>query len=58
MEIKITLGEISDKGNWEKFCESKWYGYYCMQEFWCSDDEVTLTFEEAKEFGLIKDILY
>jgi len=52
-KILITLSEISDRWNWEKFCDEKWYNYWCMKEFWIWQEEVELTIEEAKDFNLI-----
>lgn len=52
MKILITLSEINNSGNWEKFCEIKGYDYYCMT-YGGGEHEVELTFTEAVEIGII-----
>ena len=52
MKIKVTYREVSDKWNWEKFCEMKWLDYYCMKEFDIWGEEVELTLEECDKIDL------
>lgn len=53
MEVKITLGEISERYNWDKFCEIKGINYWCLNEGLASSgDAIELTLDEAKQIGI------
>jgi hypothetical protein len=51
MKIKVTLGDISDHGDWNAFCDLKGYDYYIMQRVG-SEEEITLTPKEVIKIGL------
>jgi hypothetical protein len=52
MNISISLGELLDKGLWDKFCKLKGWNDWCINEgLASSDDVVTLTIEEYKQIG-------
>jgi hypothetical protein len=58
MKIILTLGEISDSGNWYKYCNATGISEWCMNEGTAnSSDEVALTIEEATQYGLVNFIL-
>ena len=54
MKILTTYSEISNRGNWEKFCKETGLSYYCMNEGVSGDTKVELTVEQAWEFGLLQ----
>lgn len=54
MKVKITLGEVLDRcEDWIYFCSKQGYSEWCVAEG-SEEHEITLTEEEAKEFGIIK----
>jgi hypothetical protein len=53
MKITLTLGEIMDKGLWDKFCELKEWNVWCVSEGLAEVSEtVDLTMEECERLGL------
>ncbi len=58
MKIKLTFGEILNApriGSWDRFCKKHDYNVYMINEGLAnSEDEIEITTEEAKEYGLIK----
>jgi len=53
MKILITLGEISDKYDWDKFCNMKGLNPWAMNEGQASrNEEVELTEDECKQLGI------
>jgi hypothetical protein len=56
MKIVVTLREVLNNYDWDKFCEMRGLNPYCINEGLADgDDEVTLTQEEAQELGIIKE---
>ena len=54
MRISITLEEVLDRCNdWDSFCEKKGWSVWAVNEGG-GDIEISLSEEEAKEFGIIK----
>ncbi len=54
MKIIVTLKDILYSGHWEEFCEERNYNLWIINEGLAnSDDEVTLTKEEAEKYGLL-----
>jgi len=52
-KVVITLGEINELYDWEKFCEVTGMNYWCMNEGLASGDEtISLTIDEAKRCGI------
>ena len=55
MRIIVTAEELIDKGVWEEFCELKGINVWAVNEGAIdSDEEWSLTEEEAKQFGFIR----
>lgn len=53
MKIKITLGELLEKHDWEKACKILGLNEWCLNEGLAkSDDEIELTEEQSKELGI------
>lgn len=53
MTIKITLGELLEKYDWEKSCKILGINEWCLNEGLAnSDDEVEITEEQAKKIGI------
>ena len=53
MKIKVTAGEVLDKGDWDTFCDLKGLSVYAINEGLMSSDETfELTLQEAKEVGM------
>lgn len=56
MKIVVTLGNLVEKGCWEQYCEEKGWDPWCINEGRAyTDEEVTLTKEQAIRYGLIED---
>jgi hypothetical protein len=54
MKILITASEAIESGVWEKICRQKGWNEWAVNEgLMDSDEEISLTEEEAKELGLI-----
>lgn len=53
MKIVVTAREVQEKGSWDRFCEMKGLSVWCVNEGMSSDEEFTVTEEEAKELGLL-----
>ncbi len=54
MKIKITFGELLDKGIWDDFCNETGVNPYCMAEGLADrDDAREIEIEQAKQWGLI-----
>ena len=54
MTIDITLEQIIDNADWDKFCELKGYNPWCINEGIATGSKVvTLTLEEAEEIDLL-----
>jgi len=54
MKIRITFGELLDKGLWDDYCNLTGLNPYCMAEGQAdSDEEVNIDAEQAKQWGLI-----
>lgn len=53
MKIIVTLREILDKGDWDKYCELSGINPWCINEgFATSDEEVELAEDIAKQIGM------
>lgn len=55
--VSIKLRDIIDcnyMSAWEEFCDKYGYNYYCVNEGADDNDEVRITVEDAKNWGLIK----
>lgn len=56
MKVILTASEVMQRGNWEKFCELFGLDLWCLNEGKCySDQEFTLTEQQAREFGILPD---
>lgn len=56
MKITVTVEEICDKGLWMEFCRLHGWNEWAINEGRVSsDEEVTLTLEEAKQLGLFPE---
>lgn len=54
MKIIVTVEELIDLSAWEEFCELKGLNPYALREGLIdSEEEFTLTIEEAKRLGFI-----
>lgn len=53
MKITITAGELIDKGVWDEFCNLFGISVWAVNEGrMSSDEEFTLTLEQARKIGL------
>ena len=51
--VTLTLGEIQEKYDWDKFCEIRGFNPWCLNEGLAdSEDEIILTLYEAREIGI------
>ena len=56
VKIVVTYREIIDKGCWDEFCEEHGLNPWFINEgLGSSDEEVSLTPEEAKKYGLLTE---
>ena len=56
MKVIITVKELMDKDIWHDFCEDNGLNPWGVNEGTInSDDEFTLTEEQAKKYGLLSD---
>ena len=52
MKITVTLQEISDRGDWDAYCELSGTNPWCMNERSSGAAEVSLTRQEAIDCGM------
>ena len=56
MKITITAGELGDKGLWKDFADRYGYCGWALNEGRIkADDELQITNEDAREWGLLPD---
>jgi hypothetical protein len=52
--MNLTLGEILHNFDWDKACEVIGLNPWCLNEgLACSDDEIELTDDQAREIGIL-----
>ena len=55
MKIVVTASEMINEGNWDSYCEDKGINPWAVNEgLMDSDEEITLTVDEAEKYGLLK----
>ena len=51
--VTLTLGEILERYDWDKFCEIRGINPWCIKEGLAnSEDEIKLVLMEAREIGV------
>jgi len=51
--VTLTLGEILEKYDWDRFCELRGLNPFCINEGLAdSEDEIKLILSEAREIGI------
>ena len=51
--VTLTLGEILERYDWDKFCEIRGINPWCINEGLAdSEDEIKLVLMEAREIGV------
>ena len=55
MKVKVTAQELLNKGVWQNYCDAHGINEWAINEgLMDSEEEVTLSEQEAKKYGFIK----